>query len=410
MTDLQPYLGADGHLVALREGDLAFLHVHPEEGAEPGQIRFAAEFPSAGPLPPVPAVPPRWTGAHGRPHGRGAAVSAAPERLELPITGMTCASCASRIEKRLNKLEGVEATVNYATERASVSFDPARGRARAAASRPCARSGTTPCCRPPRPPAGGRDEAPDESAPLRRRLIGSAVLSLPVLLLSMIPALQFDHWQWLALQLATPVVVWGAWPFHRAAWLNLRHGAATMDTLISLGTLAALGWSVVALFALGAGDPGMRMPFELVLDPDAASDHIYLEVAAVVTTFLLAGRYFEARAKRRSGAALRALLELGAKEASLLGADGDRAARADRPARRGRPLRGAAGRADRDRRRRGGGRLGGRPLAADRRERAGRGGAGRRGGRRDGERRRAAGGARDPGRAPTPRWRRSGGW
>jgi Cu+-exporting ATPase len=248
-------------------------------------------------------------------------VSAAPERLELPITGMTCASCASRIEKRLNKLEGVEATVNYATERASVRFDP--GAVAPEQLLETVRAIGYDATLPSAEPAAEAGEAPhDETAPLRRRLIGSAVLSLPVLLLSMIPALQFDHWQWLALQLAVPVVAWGAWPFHRAAWLNLRHGAATMDTLISLGTLAALGWSAVALFFLGAGEPGMRMPFEWVLDPDAASDHIYLEVAAVVTTFLLAGRYFEARAKRRSGAALRALLELGAKEASVLGADG----------------------------------------------------------------------------------------
>jgi Cu+-exporting ATPase len=248
-------------------------------------------------------------------------VSTAPERLELPITGMTCASCASRIEKRLNKLEGVEATVNYATERASVSFDPGAVAPEQLLEtvRAIGYGATLPSAE---PAAAAGETPPDETASLLRRLVGSAVLALPVLLLSMIPALQFDHWQWLALQLAVPVVAWGAWPFHRAAWLNLRHGAATMDTLISLGTLAALGWSVVALFFLGAGDPGMRMPFEWVLDPNAASDHIYLEVAAVVTTFLLAGRYFEARAKRRSGAALRALLELGAKEASVLDADG----------------------------------------------------------------------------------------
>ena len=147
-------------------------------------------------------------------------------------------------------------------------------------------------------------------------------MSLPVLVLSMVPPLQFDNWQWVALQLATPVVLWGAWPFHRAAWTNLRHGAATMDTLVSIGTLAAWGWSVVALLWLGAGDPDMRMPFEWVIDPGAGADHIYLEVATVVTTFLLAGRWFEARAKRRAGAALRALLELGAKEASVLGDDG----------------------------------------------------------------------------------------
>ncbi len=145
---------------------------------------------------------------------------------------------------------------------------------------------------------------------------------MPVLVLATVPALQFDYWQWLSLQLATPVVLWGGWPFHRAAWLNLRHRAVTMDTLISVGTLAAWGWSVVALFFLGAGEPGMRMPFSLALDRSASSDYIYLEVAAVVTTFLLAGRYFEARAKRSAGAALRALLQLGAKDVALLDGDG----------------------------------------------------------------------------------------
>ena len=171
----------------------------------------------------------------------------------------------------------------------------------------------------------------------------SALLSLPVLLLSMIPALQFDDWQWLALLLATPVVLWGAWPFHRAAWVNLRHGAATMDTLISVGTLAAWGWSLVALFFLGAGDPGMRMGFDPVIDPGAGADHLYLEVAAVVTTFILAGRYFEARAKRRAGDALTGLLELGAKEASILDEAWRRAACSHRGARGGRPLRRASG-------------------------------------------------------------------
>ena len=243
------------------------------------------------------------------------------ERIELPITGMTCASCATRVEKRLNKLEGVEASVNYATETASVTFDPAavapEGLVEAVeqvgygARLPAAPGAEAPA-----------EEEADPTAPLRRRLVVSAVLTLPVFLMSMIPALQFDNWQWLALQLATPVVIWGAWPFHRAAWTNLRHGAATMDTLVSIGVLAAWAWSVVALFFLDAGDPGMRMGFDLVIEPGAAADHIYLEVATVVTTFLLAGRYFEMRAKRSAGAALRALLELGAKEASVLGVDG----------------------------------------------------------------------------------------
>ncbi len=244
-----------------------------------------------------------------------------PERIELPITGMTCASCAARVEKRLNRLEGVEASVNYATETAAVTFDPA-----AVAPERLVEAVEQVGYGARLPEAQGAEgpdaEEPDPTAPLRRRLIVSAVLSLPVLLMSMIPALQFDNWQWLALQLATPVVVWGAWPFHRAAWTNLRHGAATMDTLVSVGVLAAWTWSLVALFLLDAGDPGMRMGFDLVVEPGAAADHIYLEVAAVVTTFLLAGRYFETRAKRRAGAALRALLELGAKEASVLDAGG----------------------------------------------------------------------------------------
>nr|WP_217914831.1 heavy metal translocating P-type ATPase [Miltoncostaea marina] len=244
------------------------------------------------------------------------------ERLDLPITGMTCASCAARVEKKLNRLEGVEASVNYATETATVAFDPGRVPAeRLVAAVESAGYGAT-------LPAAPGDEAPpaaepaDPAAALRTRLVVSAALALPVVLLSMIPPLQFDNWQWLALQLATPVVLWGAWPFHRAAWVNLRHGAATMDTLVSIGVVAAWIWSLVALFGLGAGDPGMRMGFDLVIDAGAGAEHIYLEVAAVVTVFILAGRWFEQRAKRRAGAALTALLELGAKEAAILGDDG----------------------------------------------------------------------------------------
>jgi Cu+-exporting ATPase len=244
-------------------------------------------------------------------------------RLELPVEGMTCASCANRVERKLNRLDGVEATVNYATERAAVAFDPERvspddlvGAVEAAGYR----------ARLPRPPADTSAGVVDvEDAPardLRRRLTVAAVLSVPLLLVSMVPALQFEHWQWFALQLATPVVLWAGWPFHRAAWQNLRHGTATMDTLVSVGTLAAWGWSVVALFLLDAGMPGMEMPMELVLDRDASSSHIYLEAAGVVTTLLLAGRLFEVRAKRRAGAALTALLELGAKDVAVLGPDG----------------------------------------------------------------------------------------
>jgi Cu+-exporting ATPase len=251
----------------------------------------------------------------------------AHERVELPISGMTCASCARRVEKRLNRLEGVEASVNYATETASVSFDrravPAERLVDAVEE-----AGYSASLRSPGPGDGEAQELADSrgeldsTGRLRWRLILSTILATPVLVLSMVPALQFANWQWLTLQLATPVVLWGGWPFHRAAAQNLRHGAATMDTLVSLGTLAAWGWSVIALFFLGAGDPGMRMGFDLLPTRGQEGTHLYLEVAAVVTVFILAGRYFEARAKRRAGAALKALLELGAKEVSVLDADG----------------------------------------------------------------------------------------
>jgi Cu+-exporting ATPase len=241
------------------------------------------------------------------------------ERLELPIEGMTCSSCAGRVEKSLNKLDGVEATVNFATERASVQFDPARVEPEQLLGA-VADVGYTASL----PGTEGADEAAeaDPTADLRRRLIFAAALSLPVLLLAMIEPLQFRNWQWLSLLLATPVVLWAGWPFHQAAWQNLRHGAVTMDTLISLGTLAALSWSLYALFFGDAGMNGMKMPFELVAERDAGADQIYLEVASVVTTFILAGRYFEERAKRRAGAALEALLGLGAKDVTLLDADG----------------------------------------------------------------------------------------
>jgi Cu+-exporting ATPase len=245
---------------------------------------------------------------------------AAEQQVELPITGMTCASCANRVERRLNKLDGVTATVNYATEKATVAFDPAAvaPEALVAAVEAAGYGAALPTA----PDAATAEADEDPNAPLRRRLVVSAALSLPVLLLSMIPALQFDAWQWLALQLATPVVLWGAWPFHRAAWANLRHGAATMDTLVSLGVLVAWLWSLYALFLGDAGTIGMRMEFQLLPDAGAAGDEIYLETAAVVTTFILAGRFFEARAKRRAGSALTALLELGAKDVAVLGADG----------------------------------------------------------------------------------------
>jgi Cu+-exporting ATPase len=238
--------------------------------------------------------------------------------VELPITGMTCASCASRIERRLNKLDTVTATVNFATERATVDFDPA-----AVAPEQLLEAVEAAGYEAALPDAASEPAAEeDPSAPLRHRLIASAILSLPLLVISMIPSLQFDNWQWLALNLATPVVLWGAWPFHRAAWANLRHATATMDTLVSLGVLAAWLWSLYALFLGSAGDPGMRMEFQLIPEPRRGMDEIYLETAAVVTTFLLAGRFFEARAKRVAGDALHALLELGAKDVAVLDRDG----------------------------------------------------------------------------------------
>jgi Cu+-exporting ATPase len=238
--------------------------------------------------------------------------------IDLPIEGMTCAACASRIERRLNKLDGVTASVNYATEQAAVEYDPAQATPETLVE---AVEAVGYHARLPEEETAAADRA-DPTAALRRRLLLASVLSLPVLLLGMVPALQFTHWQWLALQLATPVVLWAGWPFHVAAWKNLRQAAATMDTLVSLGTLSAWGWSVVALFFLDAGTEGMKMPFELTPSRTGSGEQIYLEVAAVVVTFLLAGRYFEARAKRSAGDALRALGELGAKDAAVLDPDG----------------------------------------------------------------------------------------
>ena len=243
-------------------------------------------------------------------------------QVELPITGMTCASCANRIERRLNKLDGVTASVNYATEKATVEVDAAAVAPEQliAAVEAAGYQAKLPSAEPSGSADGEVDV--DETAPLRQRLLVSLALTLPVLLLAMIGPLQFDNWQWLTLMLAAPVVVWGAWPFHRAAWANLKHATATMDSLISLGVLAAFGWSLYALFLGDAGDPGMRMSFDLIPDSAGGTHEIYLEVASAVTVFILAGRYFEARAKRRAGAALTALLELGAKDVAILDADG----------------------------------------------------------------------------------------
>jgi P-type Cu+ transporter len=239
-------------------------------------------------------------------------------QVELVIGGMTCASCANRIEKKLNKLDGVTATVNYATEKARVDFTGDVSPEALIAT--VEQAGYTAALPAPNKPEN--DETPvadaDPTASLRTRLIVSALLTVPVIAMAMIPALQFTNWQWLSLTLAAPVVIWGALPFHKAAWTNLKHGTATMDTLVSMGTLAAFGWSLYALFWGTAGTPGMKHPFEFTIARMDGTGNIYLEAAAGVTTFILAGRYFEARSKRRAGAALKALLELGAKDVAVL--------------------------------------------------------------------------------------------
>ncbi|MDN5758671.1 MAG: heavy metal translocating P-type ATPase [Tomitella sp.] len=241
---------------------------------------------------------------------------------------MTCASCAMRIEKKLNKLDGVAATVNYATEKAKVTapqgydtqdligvvektgYSAALPVRDDAVSAPGSSAGT---------PSGGSDDRPDaELIGLRQRLIGAVVLSVPVIVLAMVPAWQFTNWQWLSLTLAAPVIVWSAWPFHQATWTNLKHGAATMDTLVSVGTVSAFAWSLYALFWGTAGEPGMRHGFEFSVASGDGAGNIYLEVAAGVTMFVLAGRYFEKRSKRQAGAALRTLLEMGAKDVAVI--------------------------------------------------------------------------------------------
>ncbi|ULR50751.1 heavy metal translocating P-type ATPase [Streptomyces deccanensis] len=252
-----------------------------------------------------------------------AAIGDPVHEVELTIGGMTCASCAARVEKKLNRLDGVTASVNYATEKAKVTYPPGLEVADLIAT--VVKTGYTAEEPPPPAPAPTEheealpaEEADPELASLRQRLTVSALLAAPVVLMSMVPALQFDNWQWLSLTLAAPVVVWGGLPFHRAAFTNLRHGAATMDTLVSVGTLAAFGWSLWALFLGHAGMPGMRHGFAFTVSRTAGSSTIYLEVAAGVVAFILLGRYLEARSKRRAGAALKALLRLGAKDVSVL--------------------------------------------------------------------------------------------
>ncbi|MFD7548312.1 heavy metal translocating P-type ATPase [Streptomyces sp. NPDC059578] len=244
------------------------------------------------------------------------------EQVELAIGGMTCASCAARIEKKLNRMEGVEATVNYATEKAKVTYS---GTVDVEALIATVEATGYTAAPPPPPAAAGSapaqsttDAEDDELRPLRQRLVTAVVLSVPVIAMAMVPAFQFEYWQWLSLTLAAPVVVYAAWPFHRAAWTNAKHGAATMDTLISVGTIAALLWSLWALFFGTAGQPGMTHPFELTIARGDGAANIYLETAAGVTAFILAGRFFEARSKRKAGAALRSLMELGAKEVTVL--------------------------------------------------------------------------------------------
>ncbi|WP_405666293.1 heavy metal translocating P-type ATPase [Streptomyces sp. NBC_00055] len=296
------------------------------------------------------------------------APAAASSEAELVIGGMTCASCAARIEKKLNRMDGVTATVNYATEKARVEFGagtrlddviatvektgytaqplrrpaptppppspvppPATERTpRADDTRPTEKAVTeaadtegpvvdaTPLARPADTADAADTDAADALAALRQRLVVSAVLAAPVVLLAMVPALQFDNWQWLSLTLAAPVVVWGGLPFHRAGWTNLRHGAATMDTLVSMGTLAAFGWSLWALFFGDAGMTGIRHGFDFTVSRAEGSSTIYLEVAAGVITFILLGRYLEAKSKRKAGSALRALMHLGARDVAVL--------------------------------------------------------------------------------------------
>ncbi|KAK1179325.1 heavy metal translocating P-type ATPase [Streptomyces sp. NBS 14/10] len=284
--------------------------------------------------------------------------TAATSRVELAIGGMTCASCAARVEKKLNRMDGVTATVNYATEKAKVTYggeieiadliatvvktgytaeppkpaeperepepgpepEAAPGRATAEAGEAAEAGAAAPAVARTSTRTSTRTEAKTDAKTdaLRHRLLVSLSLSAPVVLLAMVPSLQFTYWQWLSLALAAPVVVWGGLPFHKAAWTNARHGAATMDTLVSLGTLAAFGWSLWALFFGDAGMPGMRHGFDLTVARTDGSSSIYLEAAAGVTVFILLGRYLEAKAKRRAGAALRALMELGAKDVAVL--------------------------------------------------------------------------------------------
>ncbi|WP_405621128.1 heavy metal translocating P-type ATPase [Streptomyces sp. NBC_00076] len=244
---------------------------------------------------------------------------------DLTVGGMTCAACVNRVEKKLGKLEGVTATVNLATGRARVSHPADISPDELVAN--VERAGYTAALpEPPKSKSEGQEPADgDESQDMRLerdRLVVTALLAVPVLVLSMVPDLQFRNWQWLCFALTAPVAVWGSWPFHVRAVRGLRHSAATMDTLVSLGVMASFSWSAYALFLGGAGDPGMRMPFTLVPSASDGVAHIYLEAAVGVPLFVLAGRFLEARARRGTGAALRSLARLAAKEVSIHDTDG----------------------------------------------------------------------------------------
>ncbi len=247
-------------------------------------------------------------------------------KLDIPIEGMTCASCAGRVEKSLNDLEGVDASVNYALQRASVQFDDGVTSPDdlAAAVKKVGYTAHFPAAGEAHAAHNHSDHINADAAALKTRVIVSSILTVPVLAMSMLESLQFDYWQWISLALTLVVMLYGGWPIHKATWVNARHGALTMDTLVSVGTFAALLWSLYNLVFGGAGEIGMTMSFELMPSREGSDMHIYLEEAAVITTLIVLGRYFEARATSRAGAAIAALMKLGAKDAALLTDSGER--------------------------------------------------------------------------------------
>ena len=243
--------------------------------------------------------------------------------LDIPVGGMTCASCANRIQRKLNKLDGVNASVNYATEKAHVEA-PADINPQQLIDTIVAAGYTAelPQEEPEQEPGAAPEGKDRELEDLRNRVIGAVILTAPVIAMSMIPALQFTNWQWLCLTLSAPVFVWAGWPFHRATLKNLRHGEVTMDTLITMGTTASFLWSVWALFFGRAGLPGLKHEFHFTVTPGDADMNIYLEAMAGIIMFVLIGRYFEKRSKRNAGQALRELMKLGAKDVSVLESSG----------------------------------------------------------------------------------------